>query len=89
MPFQRFTCTPSVLRVNAVGQQLGKLAQLAACQAHVHADAHVRLQLRFDAGQRGQHPDGGKLAALPVQVVALENVSEEMRLLTCPVSSVQ
>lgn len=57
----------------------GELAQLARCETDIHADAHMRLQLRFGARQCGEHADGGQLAGfLPVEVVALENVVEQV-----------
>lgn len=61
-------------------QHLRQLLQLAFGDPHVHADAHVRLQLRRDALHRRQHAHRGDLAGLPVQVVALENIAEQMRL---------
>jgi hypothetical protein len=45
-----------------------------AGKADVHADAHVRRQLRLGPRQRGQHAKGRQLAALPVEVVALEEM---------------
>ncbi len=40
----------------------------------------MRAQLRLHARRRGQRSDGGQFAALPVEVVALEDVAEQMRL---------
>ena len=52
----------------------------AARQAHPQAGAHVRAQLRLHARRGGQRPDRGQFAALPVEVVALEDVAEQVRL---------
>jgi hypothetical protein len=51
-----------------------------AGKADVHADAHLRLQLRLGPRQRGQHANGRQLAALPVEVVALEDIAEQVGL---------
>lgn len=56
------------------------MPQLARRQADAHAGPHVREKLRFQAGRGGQGADGGQLAALPVEVVALEDVAKQMRL---------
>lgn len=61
-------------------QQLGQVLQLCAAKAHALAGRHVRAQLRLHAGHRRQRAHRRQFTALPVQVVALEDVTEQMRL---------
>src|SRR4051812_18764205 len=68
------------IRLAMFVKHASKLAQLRHGEAHVEADADVRLQLRIHAGQGRQRTDCGELTALPVQVVAGKDVTEEMSL---------
>jgi hypothetical protein len=59
-----------------VVRQVGdEIAQVRLGQAGIQGDAEVGPQLAVEAGQGG---DGGDLAALPVQVVAAEDVAEQV-----------
>lgn len=60
-------------------ENIGQPGQLLRAHAYVHADSYVRLQLGFHPGHGSQHADRGQLAALPIKVVALEDVAKEMR----------
>lgn len=60
-------------------ENIGQPGQLLRAHAYVHADSYVGLQLGFHPGHGSQHADRGQLAALPIKVVALEDVAEEMR----------
>lgn len=60
-------------------ENIGQPGQLLRAYAYVHADSYVRLQLGFHPGHGSQHADSGQLAALPIKVVALEDVAKEMR----------
>ena len=70
--------TASHFGIHSRSQHLGELPQLTGREAHVHADAHVRLQLRIGPGQCREHAHGGQLAALPIEVVPLEDVAEQV-----------
>ncbi len=73
-------CTFSVLRVDVLVQGVGKFSQLTFGQSHVHADAHMRLQLCLCAWNGRQHRHGGQLTDLPGDVIAFEDIAEKMRL---------
>jgi len=66
------------LPADAGFEDVGQPGQLLAPQASVHADANVGHQLGFHPRHGGQHADGSQLAALLVQIVALEDVAEEV-----------
>ena len=78
MAFDGLADQVSCIGVHSFRQDLGHLVQLRGRDSDVHADAHVRLELRVYALQRRKHAHGGQLAALPVEDVSLEDVPEEL-----------
>lgn len=56
-------------------ENIGQAGQLLRAHAYVHADSYMRLQLGLHPGHGSQHADRGQLAALPIKVVALEDVA--------------
>lgn len=52
MPVQRLTSATPIISIHFLTENLRELTKLASCQANVHADANVRLQLRFGTRER-------------------------------------
>ena len=66
--------------IHTLGEHTGDLAQLFSRQTDPQTGQHVGVQLRLRTGCRGQGTYGGQLTALPVKVVTLKNVAEQMGL---------
>ncbi len=73
------SCVPPVSTRSR--KRLRQLVELGRTDAHVHADAHVRLASWDSApASADSMPTVASFAAWPVEVVALEHIAEEVRL---------
>src|SRR6187549_316984 len=77
---QRLSRTLGGFRFTTVDQHLDHSSQLSNRQTDAHAGGHVRAQLWLHTGRRSQRTDGGELAALPIEIVTLEDVAKQVRL---------
>ena len=75
---QRLARPACGVRLTMLGEHVDHLVQLLERQPDAHAGGHVRLQLWLHARRRSQRADRGKLAALPIQMVALEDVAKQV-----------